>query len=245
MIVNSRVSRDVLAATLPRVARRSVVVHNGVAGPREVTPPRVALEPPLRLCYLGRLSERKGVGDAIEAVRLLTARGTECRLDIVGAVFTGRDAVERELRRQVDDAGLSERVRFAGFDPDVWPHLADADLLVVPSRTDESFGNTAVEALLAARPVVITSIAGLLEATDGFRAAVAIPPSSPAAIAEAVETIAGDWDAIRRAATDDAAAAADAVLPRVLPARRRGCAVRFDLVARHIGRTNQRPPQGE
>ncbi len=36
-----------------------------------------------------------------------------------------------------------------------------------------------------------------------------------------------------------------AVLPRVLPARRRGCAVRFDLVARHIGRTNQRPPQGE
>jgi glycosyltransferase involved in cell wall biosynthesis len=208
VIVNSAVTRRVLAATLPRAARRSVVVHNGVGGPPAVTPAREALDPPLRLLYLGRLSERKGVGDLIEAVRLLRARGTDCRLDIVGAVFTGRDAVERDLRRQVDDGGLSDCVRFLGFDPVVWPHLAGSDVVVVPSRTDESFGNTAVEALLAARPVVTTTIAGLLEATDGFGAAVAVARSSPAEIADAIETITGSWDEFRSRATADAPAAA-------------------------------------
>jgi glycosyltransferase involved in cell wall biosynthesis len=208
VIVNSRVTERVLATTLPRAAKRSVVVHNGVAGPPTVTPPRPGLEPPLRLCYVGRLSERKGVGDAIEAVRLLGERGTDCRLEIVGAVFAGRDAVERALRRQVAEAGLADRVRFAGFDPVVWPHLARSDLVVVPSRTDESFGNTAVEALLAARPVVTTSIAGLTEATEGFRAVVTVPPASPIAIADAIEAIAASWSDVRRDATRDATAAA-------------------------------------
>jgi len=162
VIVNSRFSLRVLTDVMPHAAARSAVVLNGIAGPPRVEPPRAVLEEPLRLCYSGRLSERKGTGDAIEAVRLLVLRGVDARLDILGAVFPGMEPVEQSLRRQVADAGLDERVRFVGFAPTVWPYLAAADIALVPSRTDESFGNTAVEAILAARPVIATRISGLV-----------------------------------------------------------------------------------
>ena len=60
---------------------------------------------------------------------------------------------------------------FSGFTDDVWAHLAAADLVLVPSQGDEPFGNTAVEAMLAARPVVVSSSSGLDEAVAGYGSA--------------------------------------------------------------------------
>jgi glycosyltransferase involved in cell wall biosynthesis len=135
------------------------------------------------------------------------------QLDIAGAVFPGMEHVDAALRRQVDDTGLADRVRFLGFVPTVWPCLADTDVLVVPSRTDESFGNTAVEGLLAARPVVTTRITGLVEATEGFDAVVTVEPSAPAEIADAIEQIVADWPRFRDAALADASRAAQRYAP--------------------------------
>ena len=158
----------------------------------------------MRLLYIGRLSERKGTGDAIEAVRLLRARGTSAHLDILGAVYPGNESVEDGLRSQVDDGDLADCVQFLGFEPDVWPRLAEADVLLVPSRTDESYGNAAVEGLLAARPVVVTRIRGLAEATEGFAAVLTVAPSAPDEIAAAVGQIATDWTTVREHALADA-----------------------------------------
>jgi glycosyltransferase involved in cell wall biosynthesis len=208
LIANSRFSRAVLVDMLPSVEARCVVVVNGVAGPPTVEAPRLEIDGPVRLLYLGRLSDRKGPADAIEAVRLLRERGMRAQLDIAGAVFPGMEHVEANLRRHVADAALADRVRFLGFTASVWPSLAASDVLVVPSRTDESFGNTAVEGLLAARPVVTTRIAGLVEATEGFGAVVTVEPSAPAEIADAVEQIVAAWPRFRDAALVDAAGAA-------------------------------------
>ena len=170
LILNSRFSMSVLTDALPSVAARCDVVLNGVAGPPAVVPPRPTIDGAVRLLYIGRLSERKGTGDAIEAVRLLRARGTPAHLDILGAIYPGNESVEADLRSQVDDGDLADCVQFLGFEPDVWPRLAEADVLLVPSRTDESYGNAAVEGLLAARPVIVTRIRGLAEATEGYAA---------------------------------------------------------------------------
>ncbi|HYL51339.1 MAG TPA: glycosyltransferase family 4 protein [Acidimicrobiia bacterium] len=208
VIVNSHFSLRVLTDAMPHAAQRCAVVLNGIAGPPRVEAPRALLEEPLRLCYTGRLSERKGPGDAIEAVRLLALRGVDARLDIVGAVFPGMEPVEESLRRQVADAGLDERVRFLGFVPSVWPYLAAADAALVPSRTDESFGNTAVEAILAARPVIATRISGLVEATAGFDGALLVAPSAPGDIADAVQQVVAHWAEFRAHAMADAPRAA-------------------------------------
>jgi glycosyltransferase involved in cell wall biosynthesis len=209
LIINSRFSQSVAIGVVPSVEPRCVVIPNGVAGPPAVEPPRAQLTAPVRLLYVGRLSDRKGPDDAITAVALLRERGVDAHLDIVGAVFTGREAVEQQLRAHVERDKLGDRVRFLGFDPNVWPHLAASDMLIVPSRIDEPFGNTAVEGLLAARPVIASRISGLLEATDGFDAAVTVAPSSPAEIADAVERIVQEWEEFRSVAMADAPRAAD------------------------------------
>ncbi len=180
------------------------MVHNAVPGPESVVGPRSQLDGEIRLLYVGRLSHRKGPQVLVTAMGLLRRRGVATRLDIVGAVFPGNEAYEDELRALVEHHGLTENVRFHGFQRSVWPYLAECDIAVVPSVADESFGNTAVEASLAARPVVVSEIAGLKEATSESEAAVLVSPGDPGELADAVERIALDWSRYSELAKRDA-----------------------------------------
>jgi glycosyltransferase involved in cell wall biosynthesis len=204
LVFNSRFSRGVVLGVIPWIRRRCVVVYNGVPGPAEVVPARERLDGEVRLLYVGRISHRKGVIDAVEAVARLVERGVPVRLEVLGAVFPGYEPVERELRRRIAELGLEALVTSLGFDPDVWDHLARCDVLVVPSRIDEPFGNTAVEGVLAARPVVATTSGGLVEAIEDMRASISVPPGEPEAIADAVQQIVTDWPVRRADALEDA-----------------------------------------
>ncbi|QDP95176.1 glycosyltransferase [Microlunatus elymi] len=205
LIVNSRFSHQVMTDALPPLDRRSTIVYNAVPGPENPTPPRKTLDPPIRLVFVGRLSARKGPHVAVEAVRLLAEQGLDVRLDLVGAVFPGYEWFEEELRTAVRRADLQDRVIFHGFQSDVWPYSADGDICVIPSTLDEPFGNTAVEAALAARPSIVSNTSGLIEASAGIGSAVRVPAGHAEAIADAVRTIADDWDSYRTRAVADAA----------------------------------------
>ena len=58
--------------------------------------------------------------------------------------------------------------------------------MLVPSVGDESFGNAAVEAVLAARPSVVSDIGGLREAAAGYDGVVFVPPGDATALAAAI-----------------------------------------------------------
>lgn len=208
LIVNSEFSRRVLVATIPRLARRSVVVYNAVAGPNRVTPPRERVGEMVRLLFVGRLSPRKGPDIAIRALSILRGAGVNAVLDVVGAVFAGYEWFEQELREIISELGVSEFVQLHGFQEDTWPFAANADIVLVPSTVDEPFGNTAVEALLAARPVIVSDVGGLPEATEGFSSALRVPPRDAGAVASSVLHIVDQWDLFRNAAIADAAVAA-------------------------------------
>lgn len=209
LIINSQFSRNVLTSALPALGRRSFVVYNAVPGPSDVVVPRATLTDPIRLAYVGRLSPRKGPDVAVRALELLLQRGVDATLDLVGAVFPGYEWFEQQLRDQVAAPGMSERVRFHGFQHDVWPYLAAADITLIASIVDEPFGNTAVEAALAARPSVVSHTSGLIEASSGLCSAIQVTPGSAEEIADAVQAIITDWPAYAEAALRDAASAAD------------------------------------
>lgn len=207
VIANSDFSAAVVADSVRGLAARTVVVYNGVAGPPDPEAARTDLAPAVRLLYVGRLSSRKGVDVAVSALGSIVKRGVSASLDVVGAVFPGYEWYELELRDMVDNLGLSEHVTFHGFTPDVWPHLARTDIVLVPSRLDEPFGNTAVEALLAGRPVIVSDTSGLREAAGNYRSAQLVSPGDAGALAEAVERVVDNWPAYRDHAQTDAAAA--------------------------------------
>ncbi|WP_167759052.1 glycosyltransferase [Blastococcus sp. TF02A_35] len=211
IVLNSRYSRDVLLGSLPGAlaryaARRATVVYNGVAGPQG-SPARRQVADGLRLLYVGRLSPRKGPHVALGALAELRDRGVRAELTLAGSVFPGYEWYEAELRATAAGLGLADAVRLPGFVPDVSGVLADADVVLIPSLQDEPFGNTAVEAVLAARPVVVSATSGLREAVDGLGSAQAVPPGEPAALADAVERVAGAWATYARDALADAAEA--------------------------------------
>ncbi|RFS85092.1 glycosyltransferase family 1 protein [Actinomadura spongiicola] len=202
VIVNSRAT----AAAVGRPGENARLIYNGVEEPPEpVAAPRAEPGPPARVVLVGRLSQRKGSDIAVKAVRLLRERGRDVTLTLVGDVFPGYEWFEKELRAEVgDDEGA---VTFSGFRTSVWDSFAESDIAIVPSRV-EPFGNVAVEAMLAGRPLVVADTQGLVEiVTDGDNGVV-VRPDDPAALADGIARLLDDWDgalAMAKRARDDAA----------------------------------------
>lgn len=203
IIANSEFSRGVLADSFARLGRRTRVVYNGVMGPPQRRTARARLDSPVRVTYVGRLSPRKGVDVAIDALALLSARGVDARLDLVGGVFPGYEWYETELRDQVRRRRLNNRVSFHGFTASIWELMGAGDLVVVPSRADEPFGDTAVEAILSGRPVVASATSGLLEATAGYATARTVTPGDATALANGMQAAIEQWDLAHAATVTD------------------------------------------
>lgn len=191
-LVNSRFSLETIRGALAPLARRSHVIYNGVASPDSPEPPRERLEGALRILYLGRLSPRKGPDLVIDAAVRLRDQGRPASVTLLGTAFEGYEWYEQQLLDQAAASGID--VEFAGFHQSIWPFLAASDVLVVPSRADESFGNTAVEGVLALRPVIVSDIGGLREAAGNYRTARLAAPDDATDIAWEMESITDGWE---------------------------------------------------
>lgn len=177
-VVNSNAAARAITSVLPFLERRLELVYNGVPGPERAPRPRHPGKGATHIALVGRLSPRKGTDIALKAVGQLRSEGYDIHLDLYGAVFTGYEWFEEDLRRRAAQADLAGSVTFHGYVRPVWDSLASADIVVVPSRV-EPFGNVAVEAQLAHRPVIVSAVQGLTEiVTDGVNGLHAEPESS-------------------------------------------------------------------
>ena len=112
---------------------------------------------PLRLVAAGRLVGRKNMIVAIEAVRVLRARGDAVSLDIFG------DGPELDAMREAAVAwGVADAVHLAGYQQDWAHHAIDHDIYVNLSDT-EGFCIVVAEAMAAGLPVVATDVGGIRE----------------------------------------------------------------------------------
>ncbi|HJR40144.1 MAG TPA: glycosyltransferase [Nocardioidaceae bacterium] len=153
--------------------------------------PRTNGGPP-RLLVIGRLVERKGVGNVIEAL----ARLPGVHLDIAGGPSPDALSADPEvsrLRALADELGVSERVHFLGSvaRPDV-PALMCAADVVVAVPWYEPFGIVPVEAMACGRPVVGSAVGGLLDTVVPGVTGELVPPRRPDLVAAAVRDLLAD-----------------------------------------------------
>ena len=150
IVVNSVAVKSRFARLLPRAGTRALVVYPGVdasafapaASPCEVTRSPVVL-------FAGRLVKRKGLGVAIDAVRLLRRTHPGAVLLVVGGKGPrGSDPVVY--------AGKVSHERMPGM-------YSRADVLICPSQQFEAFGLVNVEAMAQGLPVVASRIGGIPE----------------------------------------------------------------------------------
>lgn len=195
VVVPSHAMRDYLIRRgLP--AARMRVVPSGIDVIRAATAPRST---PLRLALLGNLEPWKGVDVAIAAIAATTVRDL-VHLDVYGD-GTQRATLEEQARR------LDAPVTFHGYVADARDRVADADLLLVPSRA-ENLPVSILEAMAVAVPVVATRVGGIAELIDDGVTGRIVPPDDPTAMARAIASFAADEAGRVAAGTAGAARAA-------------------------------------
>ncbi len=147
---------DCLVCNTPGIAehvrklgwKRDIEVISNFTSTERVEPiSRAVLDTPADapvVMSMGRFVPRKGFATLIEAV----SRLPDVYLWLLG------DGEERDnLQRLAADLGVSERVRFAGWQKDTRPFLAAADIFVMAS-SHEPLGNVILEAWAQGTPVV-------------------------------------------------------------------------------------------
>ena len=160
-----------------------VIVPNGVdleAAPNGPKPP----SDDLRLLFVGRAEERKGLPVLLSAFQALVEQ-IPSKLTVIGAD-------PEDVSRLISDPDVLSHIDVLGkvSDSVLWRQLGDADLLCAPSLTGESFGMVLTEAFAAGTPVIASKIAGYSDVvTDGVDG-VLVPPADPQALAEELQLLA-------------------------------------------------------
>ena len=180
IVANSPAAAAVLAAE--GIAPSKVtIIPNGLD--IDTVEPRAPHERVTRVITVANLRAEKSHETLIAAAASLAGRCPDLRYRIVG------DGPRRvELERLTRTKGVDRIIEFTGHRDDVPRLLADADLFVLPSRS-EAFPNAALEAMAAGLPVVASAVGGLVDLVNPSTSGILVPPSDATALASAIERL--------------------------------------------------------
>ena len=182
VVANSRAAaRHLESEGVP--AARIRVVPNGIGMERFPARPAI-VRPVTTIVTVANLRKEKAHEVLLAAAARLTPRHPHLRF-----VIAGDGPRAAELRSLAARLGVDRQVTFLGHCEDVPALLADADVFVLPSRS-EAFPNGAIEAMAAGLPVVASRVGGLLDLVDEGRTGLLVEPDDPAALASAIESLA-------------------------------------------------------
>jgi glycosyltransferase involved in cell wall biosynthesis len=143
---------------------------------------------------VGRLIEKKGFGDLIEACRVLRDRGYDFRCEIIGD-----GPLEQELRGRIESAGLTSVVALAGPLPqeEVIARLARSRVFALPCVSEAGGGmdnlpTVIMEAMAAGLPVVSTPLGGVPEMVEEGVTGLLSGEHEPAALADSLGRLLGN-----------------------------------------------------
>lgn len=171
------------------------LVYHGLDLDRFPTPP--ARTPrtkstPFRMMSVGRLVEKKGFDNLIDALALLPKT-----LDWHWT-HIGGGALDGEMRARADVAGISARITWRGAcdQPEVIASMRESDLFVLPSRVAEDgdrdgLPNVLMEAASQKLPILSTPVSAIPEFIDTGTHGV-LSDDAPAALAVAMVQFADD-----------------------------------------------------
>lgn len=125
--------------------------------------PKISEDGKLRLLFVGRLSEEKGILDLLDAVGRLKNPGII--LKIVGE-GKERNRIEEEIKR-LDIGDRTELLGYVGWGNQLFNLMSSSDCLVLPSY-NEGLGMVLLEAMANGTTVVASNVGGIPDiVTDG------------------------------------------------------------------------------
>ncbi len=157
-----------------------------------------------RIVCLGRLVERKGIGNVVSALAMLP----DTELIVAGGPdrrHLDEDPEAQRLRSLAEDAGVTDHLELRGRlgREEIPPLLRSADAVVsVPWY--EPFGIVPLEAMACGTPVMASAVGGMIDTVVDDVCGVHVPPRDPERLAAALRPLLDDPD--RRASYGRASA---------------------------------------
>lgn len=196
IFVSDALRQEAMAVRPGLFEERGETIHDGVV-PRD--PPseveraagRQALGLPadgVLVLLSGQVVEVKGIWEFLEAARLLVGAGVDVTFAVLGDDLRGKGETRRLAEERAGALGLADRVRFLGFRRDAARLVPLFDVVAVPSHV-EPLGNSTLEAMAAAVPVVGSRVGGIPEMIVDGETGILIPPRDAAALAGALQRL--------------------------------------------------------
>jgi glycosyltransferase involved in cell wall biosynthesis len=149
--------------------------------------------------FVGRLLRDKGLGEFVEAAKVMKSRHPATRFLLLGRLDPGNPAgVDASAVEEWERNGYTE---YLGELPDVRPVLAKADVVVLPSYR-EGVPKALLEAMAMGKPIITTDAPGCRETVvEGRNGILVLPRDAPGLIA-AMEKLVQEPDVRIRMGTE-------------------------------------------
>ena len=158
--VSKAASQSLLKLEVP--SNKVVVVYNGISDPVADWVSKSESVAPI-IGIVGQIGAWKGHEDLLAAMQLLIKNYPATKLHIFGK---GSPDYEALLHRMAVKLKIDDKVVWRGYVSDRDTIFRELAILVVPSRFEEPFGLTAIEAAFFSIPVIASRSGGLLEIVE-------------------------------------------------------------------------------
>jgi glycosyltransferase involved in cell wall biosynthesis len=175
-----------IAAGLVRASRTQRLPGSGVDVQR-FSPRAKPHGGPIRFLLVARLLWAKGVGEFVEAARIVKAQHPDVEFALAGFVDEGNDAaVPRATIEAWESEGL---VKFLGSFDDMVPVYAQADCVVLPSYYREGVPRSLLEAASMGKPIITTDSVGCRDTVAHGVTGWLVKPRDAQALAETMARV--------------------------------------------------------
>jgi glycosyltransferase involved in cell wall biosynthesis len=158
LVTPSKITLD-FAGARSRPGLRRVAIPNAIPYPEHAIEVRDEVR---TVGIVGRLVGWKGQHVFLQAFARAFPTGP-VRARVIGSALFGERDYERELVDLAARLGIADRVEFTGFRHDVPAELAQLDLLVHASVTDDPLNTVVLEGMAAGLPIIATDSGGHTE----------------------------------------------------------------------------------
>ena len=153
--------------------------------------PRAAEPGPPLILSVGRIIEKKGFADLVEAVRILYERGRQFQVEIIGS-----GPLKEQMQNRIKELNLQDRVKLLGardqdFVRAAYQRAAIFVLpcMVTPNGDRDGIPNVLYEAMASGAPVISTPVAAIPELIDSESNGLLVEQQSPELLADAIDRL--------------------------------------------------------
>lgn len=141
--------------------------------------------PTIRFLHISRMIWEKGIGEYVEAARLIKSKYSNAEFCLLGFLdVENPGAISREQMNQWIEEGV---INYLGVSDNVDEVIATADCVVLPSYYREGTPKTLLESASSAKPIITTDNVGCRDVVDDGVNGYLCEPRSAEDLAEKIE----------------------------------------------------------